>query len=616
MRTILSICAIAAVVAAAAIGAARIDAAGATAAVRAYVDDATVMAGTQFTLVIEINGRADGLPTMPAVDGLKISARPNTQASRMEFSSITNMAISRQEYGYYAYATKPGKVTIPPISVTVDGKAQTTEPIELMVLEAVVPQQQAPQQASPRQVWPPRPSAPPPPQQQQPAGQNDQVSLEQAVFIETQVDKTRVYQGEPVELTLAIWVLNATGFRVYSYRDQQFEPPACEGFYPTALEEDVKETSRDGRSYRVVAYRRTLYPTVAGDLQIGEWRWEGAASYGLREWRVERTAPAIPVHVMALPEAPPNFSGAVGQYTLEAKLSRDEGVQGVPMQLVVTVRGMGNPDAIGAPRVPKVEKAYISDPDRSPAPAEPTGAAVEKTFTYMITPLEPGELNIPAVEYCYFDPAAGAYKSQSTQPTLVRVLQSAEFAGPRKLLTQNREPEPAGAVSMLGDDIFPLAPAPSGLRAVRRSSAAVPVAAGAPVLAYAGLALLMRRKRRFDRDPAYARARRARARGLKRLEAAAGSAEPAEELYRALIGYVADRYDLQETGLTSQEVTQTLEGRQVEPDIKEHVRRILRACERTRYGGAKLSSDELEALRRGAAEAIDRLESAGAEVAR
>jgi len=606
-----AITAAAAVSAAFVLGGTAIDAAGNAGSVRAYVDDTAVMAGSQFTLMIEINGRVDKLPTMPAVDGLQINSRPNTQATRMEFSSVTNTAISRQEYGYYAYATKPGKITIPPITITVDGKAQTTEPIDLTVLEAAVPQVRMHRGPAPNQVWPPRVL----PQMPQPPAKDNEVSLEEAVLIESHVDKTQVYQGEPVEQTLGIWVLNTSGFRVYSYRDQPFEPPSCEGFYPTPLEENVTETSRDGRAYKAVTYRRTLYPTVAGDLQVGEWRWEGAASYGLREWRIQRKAPVILVHVTALPEAPPGFSGAVGQYTLEAKLSREEGVQGVPMQLVVTVRGKGNPDAIGAPRVPKVEKAYISDPDRSPAPAEPTGADVEKTFTYMITPLEPGDLNIPAVEYGYFDPAAGAYKTESTQPLLVHVLQSAEYTGPRKLMTQNREPEPAGAVSMIGDDIFPLASAPAGLRPVRRSGAAVPVAAAGPVAAYAGVALLMRRKRRFERDPAYARARRAKARAVKRLDAAAGSAEPAEELYRALIGYVADRYNLQETGLTSQEVTQALEGRQVEAEVKEHVRKILLACERTRYGGAKLSRNEIDALSRGAFEAIERLASQGAEVA-
>jgi hypothetical protein len=77
---------------------------------------------------------------------------------------------------------------------------------------------------------------------------------------------------------------------------------------------------------------------------------------------------------------------------------------------------------------------------------------------------------------------------------------------------------------------------------------------------------------------------------------------------------VADRYNLHESGMTSQEVTQILESRHIEPDVKEHIRKILRACERTRYGGGKLSSDELEALTRGAIEAIDRIESQGGEV--
>ncbi|MCX5771772.1 MAG: BatD family protein [Candidatus Hydrogenedentes bacterium] len=608
MRTILLIGAVGAL-AAAVIGAAPVNAAGDAAPVRAYVDETTVTAGAQFMLVIEINGRADELPTMPAVDGLQISARPSTQSTQMEFSSATNTAVSRQKYGYAVYATKPGKITIPPIQIKVEGKAQTTEPIDLTVQDASVPQVRMPRGPAPTQVWPPRVL----PQMPQPPAKDNEVSLEEAVVIESHVDKTQVYQGAPVEQTLCIWVLNASGFRVYNYRDQPFEPPSCEGFYPTPLEEDVTETSRDGRAFKAVTYRRTLYPTVAGDLQVGEWGWEGAASYGVREWRIQRKAPAIPIRVMALPDAPPGFSGAVGTYTLAAKLSREDGVQGVPMQLVVTVRGRGNPDAIGAPRMPKVEKAYISDPDRSPAPSEPTGADVEKTFTYTVTPLAPGELSIPPIEYGYFDPGAGAYKTESTQPLLVHVLQSAEYTGPRKLMTQNRDPDPAGSVNMIGDDIFPLAAGPAGLRPVRRSDAMAPAAAAAPVLAYAGVALLMRRKRRFERDPAYARARRARSRAVKRLDAAAGSAEPAEELYRALLGYVADRYNLQETGLTSQEVTQTLEAGHVEAEVKEHVRKILRACERTRYGGAKLSRDEIAALSRGALDAIARLESHGAE---
>lgn len=574
---------------------------------RAYVSETTVTVGTRFMLTLEISGRAGSLPKMPDVEGLTISAQPNTQSTRMEFSSLTNLQVHRREYGYYAHATRPGKIIIPSIEVEVDGKPEHTEPIELTVLDAAVPAR--PSGSGPGQARQPRsPWSPPSASRQQPQS-NEQVSLDEAVLIESSVDKRQVYQGEPIELTLSIWILNLPGFRAGNYRGQSLAFPDCEGFYATPLEEGSQvEGERDGRSYKVITYRRTLYPTVSGSLQIAEWHWAGGAVYGFESWNIERVAPAIPIQVVALPERPPNFSGAVGHFTIEARLARDEAVQGVPMQLVVVIRGRGNPDAIGEPKIPQVENAYISDPDREAVPAAAAGADIEKTFVYTITPLEAGELRIPPIEFCYFEPAAATYKTEATPPLTLRVLRSAESTGPRQLITQNDSQEPAGAVSMLADDIFPLAAAPGALLPVRSSGAAGPVAAVVPVVAYAGVALFMRRKRRFERNPAYARAYRARARALKRLQAAATQTEPAEGLYKAVIGYVADRFNAQETGLTSQEVAQLLEANSADAEVRDHIRKILRACERTRYGGAKLSKDEVDALARAAGEAIDRLE--------
>lgn len=594
MRSLFYIAAVAVV--AAVIVAARVQAAGEPPAVRAYVDTDQVTTGRRFTLVIEINGQIEGYPAIPDADGIQINARPNTQSTQMEFSSFSggNRSFTKQVYGYYAYATKPGKITIPPIPVKVDGKTVQTRPIVINVAQAAVPR------SGPDQ----RPQQP----------RDDQISLQDAVFIESQVDKTHVYQGEPIQLTFSLWMLDMPGFHVRADRHNPLTPPECEGFYTTPADEDAEDTHRNGRAYRRFVYTRTLYPTVAGDLKINEWEWQCIASYGLRDWQINRKAPAIPITVKPLPDPPPNFSGAVGQFTLTARLSRDEAVQGVPMQLVVAIRGAGNPDAVGAPRVPKVEKAYISDPDRLPSP-EDAGAVVDKEFSFNVTPLEPGELRIPPVEYCYFDPAAAKYKTQASRPLVVRVLRSAEYAGgPRILKTQESGRTEAGVVNLLGDDLFPLSAAPAELRPVRPSSAALPAALAVPVVAYAAIALVMRRKRRFERDPAYARAHRAKTRAMNALQKTVKAAEPAQDLYNALIQYVADRYNLQENGLTSHEIELALEQNKVRPEIKDHMRKILRACERTRYGGAKLSEDEIQALTRGAVELIETLESQNGEV--
>ena len=92
------------------------------------------------------------------------------------------------------------------------------------------------------------------------------------------------------------------------------------------------------------------------------------------------------------------------------------------------------------------------------------------------------------------------------------------------------------------------------------------------------------------------------------------AAEPAEELYRAVSGFVADKFNASDAGITSSDMRALLESRNAAPDLTESIVKILRACERARYAGVKLSSDEIEALTHAATAALDTLEQSAKEI--
>ncbi|HNR34059.1 MAG TPA: BatD family protein [Candidatus Hydrogenedentes bacterium] len=570
--------------------------------VRASVDRNTVTVRRPFLLTVQVTGNEVGEITIPDVDGLHINKRADQTGSQMqvEFSGGRSIVARTQTFGYYAQAIRPGRYTIPPIQVQVDGKTLATQPILINVLETGAASQT--QQEAVSSTRPGR--SEPEPQR------GDQPTWEDAVFIESTVDKHEVFQGEPIRLTLSLWCLDMNGLQVSSYSGGNIKYPDSDGFYAVTLEPQRVSKTRGNWNYTVTEFRQVLYPTATGDLVIGAWHWEGAGMYGFQRQHFALDTQPMDIKVKPLPDRPPDFSGAVGTFTIKAQLERDQAMQGVPIKLTVRIAGRGNPDAIGAPRMPKIENVYISDPEKQSQEIQsPSGPAVEKTFSYTITPLEPGTLEIPAISYCYFDATEGAYKTEQTAPFTVTVLKSVESSQPRTLVTEHA-PTEKGKVEVIGEDILPIVTNPGPLRPYRPSPINTGAALICPVAACGVVAAYTRRRRRFEQDTGLARSHGAKARFLKHLKTIGQSPEPSDELYRALIGYIADKFNRVESGMTSDDVRQIYESHGIGSDDTGQVVKILRACERARYAGGKLSGPEVQALADAAVQAIERLDEA------
>jgi len=574
----------------------------AAAGVTASVSATTVEVGVPFDLTLNIEGKDIGDPELPQTDDFTIDG-PFGRSTGTQISIVngkTSMVRSAR-LTYRVTALKTGRRTIPAISVKVGDDTAWSEPI---LVDVVGQSRQTVgftgQNGPPSGTQPARPDDPPSPTGRQP------LTWDIAAFAEAEASAAEVYQGQQIQLVLRLWMVDDANVGV------DMDTVDTQGFYavpetPTRIR--VEPKSRYGWNYEVSTYLQLLYPATTGELTIGSWRGTAGrkAFFGGIDPQTRLTTDPITITVKPLPPAPPGFSGAVGTFELAATLSEKEVVQGMPVEVRLRVFGSGNPDAIAAPSLDSIEGAYVTSPEAS-VEQNVEREAYLKTFVYTVTPLEAGDLTIPPLEFLYFDPDDGQYKTVATDPFAVHVLASPESDSRLYTADEGRPAAAGNGVQVLGEDILPAIRAPRSLSPRDGHPAGTGVAVVAPPFAFVAYALYLRRRNRFDTDIAFARSHRARTAFRKRIEAAQLDEEPWDGLYRALVGYIADKLNIPEAGLTSADVVERLKDRGIDDALAADVAKILRACERARYASAGLTGDEVRALTEAAVQRVDELD--------
>lgn len=152
----------------------------------------------------------------------------------------------------------------------------------------------------------------------------------------------------------------------------------------------------------------------------------GSANFGLFtqpnvEQRQLDTNP-LELTVKSLPAAPPDFSGAVGQFTFTSKVVPLTGAVGEPITWTLELGGTGNwPDIAGLPQREVSNDFQVVQPKSKRTMKE--GTLFEGTLTedVVLVPTKPGTYRLPPVRFSYFDPAAGAYKTIASEAVTVTV---------------------------------------------------------------------------------------------------------------------------------------------------------------------------------------------------
>ena len=192
--------------------------------------------------------------------------------------------------------------------------------------------------------------------------------------------------------------------------------PAFPGFLVEELPSMPTQTKqRRGKMFRVQEFARRLYPQKTGRIVIEP------ASLTLplpRGRKTLRTAP-LTLTIQPLPEIgkPPQFTGAVGEYQISAQTARGKVAAGSALTLSIRISGRGNMQTVTAPKMPPLSGVIVNGPNRG------EGATPEShVYAYALLPARVGTLQIPAIEYVYFNPRRGTYETTQTTPIPITVL--------------------------------------------------------------------------------------------------------------------------------------------------------------------------------------------------
>lgn len=400
---------------------------------------------TEYRLVVENAGDIQKLQT-PMFQHFNVIGSPSRESGMNSF----NGQVTRYEaFGFVLRPQQPGKFTIEPASVVINGKKYQSNAVKIQVSAATVSQ---PNLAS-------RGYASPYASEPVPAVANDALLKEgedpdrkarQNLLLRVLVNKRTAFVGEPIEATVELLSRMRCDTRM-------LKSPSFNGFSVIDLpvENQGMPALRkiDGKEYNGYALRHVqLYPLQAGKFSIGTGEVENTVQFikeayaqnmggDVAAWLDEMPAQLIdpnavvtrritlknePIDltVLPLPETgkPAGFDGAVGDFKLTAMLARPSFAANENGELLLSVEGAGNLPMINAPAIAWPSGVDAFDPtvqdnaDKSIIPV--TGS---RLFRYSFSAKE-GNYTIPALTFSFFNTQQKTYQQLETKPLSFRVM--------------------------------------------------------------------------------------------------------------------------------------------------------------------------------------------------
>ena len=517
----------------------------------ASVDRAAISGDDLLTLQLTLAGSFNSAnqPQLPPLEGFAVVG--SSQSS--QFSIVNGKTMSQVVFTYRLQPTQIGALIIPAIPIQLGGQTYQTEPIAVEVTQGAAPQGQQPAAPDSGQTSADAPA--------ELAGQS--------FYVEADVDNPAPVVGQQIVYRFRVY--QAVNF----FNQPQLDWPDFTGFLGYDLSPNNQYYQQvSGQQYLVTEVRRALFPTTQGETNIDRATLVIPGDFFNRG--IELPTNGVAVDVRPLPDgAPEAFSGAVGQFEIEAWVEPAQGIVNEPVALFVRVSGAGNVSALSDP-IESVEETLaigwrVYDPQVSTEVGQ-DGDAIrgEKLFERPLVPKIDGELTISALGLTFFDPATGAYRRVETEPLVVHI--SPGEAQPPALIVAGDGKQD---VVVLAGDIRHIKPAPPVLLTGRAPLLSQPLYwAGwlMPLLAVVGTWLWDRRRSHLAHNVAYARAQRARRQARKRLVEARKLLETDQDaayaaVARALTAYLGDKFNLPAAGLTRDTIQQTLFARAVPQDL-------------------------------------------------
>ncbi|MDD5772602.1 MAG: BatD family protein [bacterium] len=532
--------------------------------ISARVDNKEITLDEMIILTIDINGNERSIPDpkLPQLKEFDVYS-----SGRSQSISIINGAMSAStSFNYVLAPKKEGKFVIGPVEVPFGKKIYKTEPISIEVLPSGK-KHEAGSNVHPKTLT----------GESRSSGEN--------VFIETGINKKRIYLNEQITLTFRF----LTKIRIYG--EPEYIPPEKTGFWSEDLPPQINYyENRDGSQYLVTEIKTALFPATVGRLTIGpatvKYMRGDIFDYMSGTQSIVLKTEPITIDVLPLPEGKPSdFKGAVGVYNIDSEINTNEVEAGKPVNYYVKIKGKGNIKAVSEPDLglPDDFKVYPAGSSDNIKKADYTVQG-DKTYEYYLIAKKPGKMTIPEINFTYFNPDIEKYITLKTKNIPITVKPGAvEEAAKEYLLNTSTIKE---EVKLITKDIRPVkSDVNLKTEPIFIKSPLIITAIGLPFLLFLFARVYSRHNEQVEFNPVYKRDRRAGKLVRKRLKEAKKIMNTGDKneychlITRSILGFIGDKLNIAEMGLTSETLRDILKEKNISEDAQKKIIEILDKCD-------------------------------------
>ncbi|MDR0755205.1 MAG: BatD family protein [Prevotellaceae bacterium] len=495
---------------------------------------------------------------------------------------VINTKVEQQfKFTFTLQAIKEGKFTIGEATmVDENGNTYKSKPVNIEVVKGQAPQQQNSQN-----------------QQNSSSSVNNNASAD--VFMRLVPSRTSLYRGDKLTLTLKLYVGLQTNFadaRITSL-------PKFDGFWANDITPHTpsawQRENVDGKIYQTVVWKIwELSPQKSGAIRVNAANATCVINQRLQRnfffddsYPVEKKirTSVITVNVKDLPAgAPASFTGAVGNYTMTAKVSKDKLTANDAVSVNVKISGTGNFSLIGTPQInfPHDFDTYDS---------KKTLSSNSVTFEYPLIPRSAGTFTIEPVVFSYFNPAEEKYISLTSNPMIIEVEKDLNSSQQVAFVNTPNQRD----VQILASDIRFIKNQTEtwqskGSRFLGMKNFYLSYFVITALFALLYLWLYKHNKNR--QNIILMRNRKAKRIAKRRLKIAEKSmkinkaSDFYDELLKAIWGYISDKFSLPVAELSRNNVSELLTAKNVEQEYIDRLIRIVDECEFAQYAPGTISS--------------------------
>lgn len=333
----------------------------------------------------------------PRVPGLVFGSSSSTRSST---SIVNGVATSEISVSWTFQAERPGTFTIPGRTMQIQGHHIPLNDVQIQVTEM-------------------------------PA------ELRNRFFLRWDLPEGPYYVGQAIPANLQLYLRSGINARLGSHPDGSNEQFIHTGF---AGEPRQSQVRLDGQVYTLVEWENVITPirSGTGDLPInlvlvyetGQVQRDFFGSRPIQDQiRLVTDNESWVVKDIPRSDRPTSFSGAVGSFDVEARLSDRDVMVGDPITVTLEVSGTGNFERIQAPEFKPMDGWRIYPP-RSQMREEGVPYRGVKTFEYILTPANEQVSQVPSIAFSWFEPETAAWREIIIDPEPINVRRSPSATAP------------------------------------------------------------------------------------------------------------------------------------------------------------------------------------------